>query len=112
MTDLGTLGGRTSSGAGINDGGQVTGISDTPGAVSHGHAFLYSNGQMMDLGTLGGSSSGGSDINNAGQVTGASATGTGVFHAFLYSNGQMMDLGTLGGSTSSVRKKGRLRIGV
>ena len=81
---------------GINNAGQVTGLSDiSTGAY---RAFLYSNGQMTDLGTLGGRDSVGQGLNNAGQVTGYSLTATAEYRAFLYSNGQMTDLGTLGGS--------------
>jgi probable HAF family extracellular repeat protein len=96
MIDLGTFGGKYSSGAGVNNAGDVTGAADTPTDASH--AFLYSNGQLIDLGTLGGRSSGGSDINQAGEIVGSSETVAGPRHAFLYSNGQMIDLGTLGGA--------------
>ena len=99
MVDLGTLGGSTSNGFGINDAGEVTGSAGLAGDTAT-HAFLYSNGQMHDLGTLPGyDGSTGLGVNNGGQVTGfLSATGT--THAFLYSGGQMTDLGTLGGSLS------------
>jgi len=70
MTDLGTLGGRTSVGFGINNAAHVTGAADTRAITSH--AFLYSNGQMVDLGTLGGDFSEGRGINDAGQVAGTS----------------------------------------
>ncbi len=48
VIDLGTLGGPSSSGTGINNSGQVTGgpnrVEDSPA-----HAFLYSAGGMTDL---------------------------------------------------------------
>lgn len=98
-SDLGTLGGSTSAAYGINDAGQVTGVSALSGD-SRSSAFLYSNGRMVDLGSLGGSFSQGSAINNAGQVTGYSfLANDNDFHAFLYSNGNMVDLGTLGGNS-------------
>ncbi len=99
MQDLGTLGGNTSNGYGINDSGEATGSADLAGNTGT-HAFLYSNGHTHDLGTLPGyDGSTGLGINNAGQVTGfLSATGT--TQAFLYSGGQITDLGTLGGSLS------------
>lgn len=92
---LGTLGGRASSGTGINSVGQIAGWAD----VSAGppHAFLYSDGQMKDLGTLGGDFSEASDINDIGQVVGRSLIAPGSFaeHAFLYSNAQLADLNDL-----------------
>jgi probable HAF family extracellular repeat protein len=101
VTALGTLGGTSSYGYGINASGQVTGYSDTTGNAAT-HAFLYSNGTMHDLGTLGGTTgSYGYGINESGQVTGYSwTTGNLNFHAFLYSDGTMHDLGTLGGAIS------------
>jgi probable HAF family extracellular repeat protein len=101
ITDLGTLGGHFSSASGINESGQVVGVSNLIGdTVSH--AFIYSNGIMRDLKTLGGTFSDASAINNSGQVVGdASLTGDTASHAFLYRNGTMTDLGTLpGGSVS------------
>jgi probable HAF family extracellular repeat protein len=103
MSDLGTLGGPTSAGTGINAIGQVVGNSFTA-VNSAQHAFLYGDGRMSDLGTLGGSNSAGIGINVLGQVVGNSLTGgDGSFHAFLYSGGKMSDLGTLGGANSSAR---------
>ena len=100
VSDLGTLGGSTSVGYGINNAGQVAGSSDTTGN-STTHAALFSAGNSpVDLGTLGGSNSIGWGINNTGQIVGQSITSGGVTHAFLYSGGSMSDLGTLGGSNS------------
>jgi len=96
VTDLGTLGGTSSIGWGINASGQVTGQSYMTGDAEI-HAFLY-DGTMHDLGTLGGTNSYGYGINDSGQVTGQSYTTEGA-HAFLY-DGAMHDLGTLGGSYS------------
>ena len=53
MTDLGTLGGRSSRPRAINERGQVVGESVT--ASGETHPFLWQNGKMTDLGTLGGS---------------------------------------------------------
>ncbi|MGB5605512.1 MAG: hypothetical protein WBN51_03265 [Gammaproteobacteria bacterium] len=52
IIDIGTLrGGAPTHGYGINDSGEVTGISRN----IHGftHAFLYDGTTMQDLGTLG-----------------------------------------------------------
>jgi len=50
--DLGTLGGRQSFAAAINNRGQIVGSSDTPTNQTHG--FLWEDGAMIDLGALGG----------------------------------------------------------
>ena len=92
VTDLGTLGGTTSSSAGISsNGAYVTGQSNNGSAT---HAFSSPVGGMMDLGTLDGTSTGYA-INNSGQVAGYSNG-----HAFLYNGSTIQDLGTLSGATS------------
>lgn len=115
MHDLGTLGGASSQGTGINNGGQVTGYADTTDDASS-LAFVWipetagaGTGTMHSLGALGGSQSIGWDINATGHVTGDSATtDADVTHAFLWkptgpngATGTMHDLGTLGGTWSS-----------
>ena len=50
VTDLGTLGGGTSKGYGINASGQVTGEAVTAGGVFH--AFLYAKRVMRDLNSM------------------------------------------------------------
>lgn len=102
MTDLGTLGGVSSTGLGINDKGQVVGRSDVANSNSR-HAFMTGpNGSgMIDLGTLGGFESEAYDINNRGQVVGVvslwTQSGDAVIHAFFTGpNGLgMTDLNTL-----------------
>jgi len=75
MTDLGTLPGDSISEAlGINDEGQIVGVSYAAG-FSSARAFLYQDGVMTDLNTLIPSSSKLSliiagDINNRGEITG------------------------------------------
>jgi probable HAF family extracellular repeat protein len=68
VTDLGALGGGTSTG--------------------------YGSG-ITDLGTLGGGSSTGYAINTDGQVTGEAVTAGGVIHAFLYTKRGMRDLNSM-----------------
>jgi probable HAF family extracellular repeat protein len=100
MTDLGTLGGRTTGAQlptyaigrpdQLNERGQVVGNSET--ASGEFHAFLWSDGRMRDLGTLGGSQSIAFGINDRGEVVGESQTASGETHAFLWRDGVMTDL--------------------
>jgi len=92
FTTLGTLGGVSSYGFGMNDSGQVVGNSSS--ITGYAHAFLSDASGMRDLGTLGGQSSYAYGINNAGSVVGYASLG-GVDHAFLYSGGIMFDLNLL-----------------
>lgn len=101
VTDLGTLGGASSSAYAINNSGQVVGQAATSSGAKH--AFLYSGGPMADLGTLGGADSCATSINNGGQVVGNADTGgfspppfsQPYSHAFFYNGGGLQDLGTL-----------------
>ena len=94
VTDLGTLGGGTSNGYGINASGQVTGQAVTAGGAFQ--AFLYTHGSgMSDLGTLGGGESTGYAINASGQVAGEAVTASGVTHGFLYPDRVMRDLNSM-----------------
>ena len=85
MTDLGTLGGLYSFPNGINDFGDVVGISGPSNGPMRG--FIYTGGHMtqFNLATLEG-------INNRGQLIGFDGT-----NAILYDHGKAMSLGSLGG---------------
>src|SRR5467141_526304 len=69
FTDLGTLGGPTSTANGINNKGWVTGVSDLPGGTTF-HGFLWQKGAMTPLRTLGGNNGYATGVNNRGQVVG------------------------------------------
>ena len=106
--DLGNLGGSANPNVlaagnvafGINDKGQVTGISVLQDGVNS-HAFLWTAGTgMLDLGTLPGDNiSAGLGINDVGDVAGASISGpdplAGVPKAVVWHNGAITDLNTV-----------------
>jgi probable HAF family extracellular repeat protein len=95
-TDLGTLGGGSGSvsyGYGLNDAGQVVGISISPPAFPGGpeptQGFLYSGGKMTSLNGLWLPSG----INASGQIVGATSAGT----PGLWTAGKVTGLGSLPG---------------
>ena len=100
LTTLGTLGGRASQAAAINETGQIVGWAKTPGDKSS-RAFRWNERDgMIDLGTLGGKNSYANALNAKGATVGSSEAQAGNFHAFLHFGEKMTDLGTLGGSWS------------
>jgi probable HAF family extracellular repeat protein len=92
--DLGTLGGLSAIGNGINVAGQVAGYSENSQGTYR--AFVSQAQSLVDIGDLGGGSAVAYAINDAGDVVGSAVTKSGGNHPFLYSNGKMTDLGTLG----------------
>lgn len=106
MTDLGTLGGTSSTAYAISSNGSViVGDSNKTGdAVTH--AFRWTSaGGMADLGTLGGNNSTAYAASSDGSVVVGKSqflTGVATYRAFRWtSGGGMVDLGTLGGDTYS-----------
>ncbi len=96
MTSLGTLGGTSGIGNGINASGQVAGYSQNSSGAYR--AFLSSGSALTDIGDLGGGSAVAYALNDLGEVVGSAVTASGENHPFLYRNGRMIDLGTLGSS--------------
>jgi probable HAF family extracellular repeat protein len=103
ITDLGTLGGRTSEALAINNKSQVVGrarLSDTPVVR---HPFIWEKGHMTDLGMVSPCMNGTAfGINNQGQILGSLSGCTGDPNditfgtAFYVEAGQpMADLNTL-----------------
>jgi probable HAF family extracellular repeat protein len=94
LTNLGTLGGASGIGNGINASGQIAGYSQNASRTYR--AFLSNGDTLTDIGDLGGGSAVAYAINDLGQVVGSAVTSGHANHPFLYSNGEMIDLGTLG----------------
>jgi probable HAF family extracellular repeat protein len=108
VTDLGSLGGTSNAAVlgvannalGINNRGQISGVSALPGS-STGHAFLWtSETGMQDLGTVPGDlGSAGLAINDRGEVVGESYGAGGPMgmngKAAVWKNGTATDLNTL-----------------
>jgi probable HAF family extracellular repeat protein len=109
MTDLGTLGGPNSVAGGINDNGQIIGISqlnDVPSPIlgfPPFNAVIWYRGVITDLGPgpNGGIGTAGNSINNRGQAVGRIAIPDpaegAVAHAFVWESGVMHDLGVPSG---------------
>jgi len=106
--DLGTLSGPVSLAYGINEVGQIVGVSFLPGwpevAIQHATLFSGTGSGNIDLGTLGGGDSTAVAINSSGQIVGYSnASGSpNTVRATLFSGtgSGNIDLGTLGGPRS------------
>ncbi len=102
IIDLGSLGGPSYA-FGINDLGQVVGLSRLDSGPEHAFVWDQVNG-MQGLGTLGGPSSTSYAINNNGKIVGWSSINTFSYHAFLFdtmaANPTMIDLGNLGSPNS------------
>jgi probable HAF family extracellular repeat protein len=100
VIDLGTLpGGNISNAYGVNDNGQVVGVSNGSPSVTHAFLWTKSTG-MKDLGTFGGNVSWAQAINDSVQIVGQAETNHFTADAFLRKNGIKKDLGSLGGSSS------------
>ncbi len=92
ITDLGTLGGPTSSASSLNSSGQVVGWAELSASLYY-HASVWSGGQIQDLGVLGVSDSIANGINDSGQIVGYSDDVSGAVHGFLWTqSGGMQDV--------------------
>lgn len=78
VVDLGTLGGSSSEGRGINQQGAVTGTASLTGNTAQ-HRIIWQDREKADLGTFGGPNSGGygwGGLNDRGQDVGHAETST------------------------------------
>jgi probable HAF family extracellular repeat protein len=118
MFDLGTLGGAvagpTGQGGGLNNRGQVVGVSSTsanPAACliefdPNCHPFLWDRGKLIDLNTstAGGSPLSADGISDSGEIVGGadfSSAGGLPFDAYIWKHGVAVDLGTVAGDCFS-----------
>jgi probable HAF family extracellular repeat protein len=102
MMDIGGLGGTCTVAMGLNQRGQVVGLSWLPGDLSV-HAFHWDqkNG-LVDLGTLGGDFSSAIAINNHGDAVGGSYLPDNArIHATLWKGSTSFDLGAIDADTCS-----------
>jgi probable HAF family extracellular repeat protein len=105
MTDIGTLGGNCGVVRGLNNRGQVTGLSYLPGdVITHGFRWDKKGG-LQDLGNLGGVYGATYGINDVGDAVGwADLEGDVLNHAVLWPNGKTTptDLGVVTGYAQSI----------
>jgi probable HAF family extracellular repeat protein len=106
ITDLGTLGGVGCSALGLNNAGQVIGVSqNSDGAMQW---FVWQNGTMTAFPMTGQYSI--TDINDRGQVVGYARTPSGP-QGFLWDNGAITWLGSLAGRgslTGAINEAGQI----
>lgn len=102
ITPLGLLPGDSESIAfGINDSGQVVGLSYTYGPPPE-QAFIYTNGALQPLGVTPAISGGGFGINSSGQIVGSASPfeGAAASQAFLYSGGTLQYFPAMAGANA------------
>src|SRR5207253_10837237 len=100
ITDLGNLGGSFAVARGIDDAGQIVGVSETGAGQLHAFVWTIAPG-MTDLGTLGGANSQAFSINEHGNIAGSSLLVSGERHAFLWTAAAgMQDLVPSPGATT------------
>ena len=102
MIDLGTLGGTFGFPVGLNNRGQVIGLSSLVGD-QNSDPFLWDGKELIDMFTtgIGGNFLSANSINESGEVVGAAAFQGHPFDAAIWRNGVVTDLGTLSGDCFS-----------
>jgi len=115
IVDIGTLGGVLGGVYGLNNRGQVVGVSALEADPNgHQHAFLWEGGSLRDLGTLGGSFdfSWANGINDSGEIIGIAATADETLQGFLWKDGAMTGLASVEGydcsNTDGINPQGQI----
>jgi len=97
VVDLGSFGGISTVGAGLNDRGQVAGRASVPSGADH--PFVWQDGVMQDLGFLDGTIAAQAEaINARGQIAGSAIESCGEFacnqvvRLFLWDSGSLRQL--------------------
>jgi probable HAF family extracellular repeat protein len=111
ITDLGTLGGKTSEAEAINNAGQIAGTAATADEYGDPHAVLWQARRVTDLGALAAYTSEAVSINGPGKVIGNRVTRDGNTRAFLWEDGRMRDLAPVYGTESravAINDKGEI----
>jgi len=99
---LPSLGGGFAYACGINNAGQVAGISVTSGGAQHGIRIEADGVTVVDVGALDapGGTSDACAIDGAGRVGGQSTAAGGAQHAYRFVSGAPVDLDTFGSASS------------
>jgi probable HAF family extracellular repeat protein len=110
ITALPLLGGNNGQATGINNRGQMVGISETPNPDPtcslfslQVEAVVWQHGQGQELPPFPGDPDGVANaINEKGDAVGGTGCATGTLHPVLWQNGTVIDLGNLGGARGNV----------
>lgn len=102
MIDLGSLGGTFGFPVGLNNRGQVIGVSNLTGDQIN-HPFLWDGQKLIDLNTetIGGNPVSANAINDAGEILGKECFADGACSAYVRRDGVAINLGTLPGDCVS-----------
>jgi probable HAF family extracellular repeat protein len=118
VTDLGTLGGASSSAVAMNNVGQIVGEADTATAVNHPFLYTIATGKFTDLSGVLGAKAVVNDIDDLGQMVGeipngkTDSGGGPATQGFVYSGGKLTLLplpsGTEDGTAIGINNKGQI----
>ena len=102
LTDLGTLGGASTTALDANFSGYIVGKSQI--STGDWHAFVYRDGVMYDLGAPGGSASSAWGINDNGLIVGGVSNGgnDALTNLTFWDRGQAISYGYFGGSNINI----------
>lgn len=116
---LPTLGGNNAQASGVNNRGDVVGVSETANLDACSPNFLqveaalWRDGNIIELPPLPGDPDAQAfAVNDGGEIIGLSGCATGAVHALVWHNGTPLDLGNLGGEMfnvpSAINKLGQI----